>query len=78
MSRPRYATVIGAPILVKDSNGRPRKDRVFSVEHGHVWYSTWLYDRVKLADYGTTWVYGWDSEEADAFAAQLLLVWSAG
>lgn len=76
-TRPRYAAMPGTPILVKDSNGRPRRDRVFHVASGRVWYSTGALDCVRLADYGTTWVYGWEGEAADAFAAQLLLEASA-
>jgi hypothetical protein len=67
------------PITVRDRDGRPMKERVF-YQHGDRIYiangkTSWATNEVFVLehDQGVRWVLDWDTEEAKAFAAQLLL-----
>lgn len=69
----------GAPIVLLMDDGRPRLERVFCVKDGRVYAGAgpgrgWW---VTLAREGETWCLGWDTPEALAFRATVLLQASA-
>jgi hypothetical protein len=61
------------PITVRGHDGRPMRERVFSVDAGRIYTGSggpWF---VLENDRGVSWELDWDTEDAKAFAAQLLL-----
>lgn len=69
----------GTPITVIDRDGRPARERVMSQHMERIYIgnglTAWATDEAFVLehDQGVTWAIGWDTEDARAFAAQLLL-----
>jgi len=64
------------PITVRGTFGQPERQRVLYQRDDRTYFS-WGDSFVLVADRGVSWELGWDTEEAQAFAAQLLLQASA-
>lgn len=71
------------PIIVRDHVGRPARERVMYQHKERIYIGdgkhAWATNEAFVIEYdrGVTWALGWDTEEAQAFAAQLLLQASA-
>jgi hypothetical protein len=70
----RIGLAPSTPITVRGRDGRPVQERV-AYQHADRIYTGWATGEAFVIenDRGVSWELGWDTEDAKAFAAQLLL-----